>query len=60
LDSRGEGNFNFDVVWLLLIIALIAIFGVGTVLEATFWTLLIIAAVVALVLLAASRVLQRG
>lgn len=56
----GEGKFTFDVVWILLIIALIAIFGVGTVLEATFWTLLIIAAVVALVLLAASRVLQRG
>lgn len=48
------------MIWILLIIALIAIFGVGTVLEVTFWTLLIIAAVVALVLLAASRVLQRG
>ena len=57
---RGaEGTF-IDVIWILLIIALIAIFGVGTVLEVTFWTLLIIAAVVALVLLAASRVLKRG
>jgi len=25
-------------VWILLIIALIAIFGVGTILEAAFWT----------------------
>jgi hypothetical protein len=34
------------VIWLLLIILLLAIFGVGTVLEAAFWTLLIIGALI--------------
>lgn len=44
---------------LLLIIALIAIFGLGTLLEAAFVTLLVIAAVVVIVGLAVARVLGR-
>ncbi|MFP5363242.1 MAG: hypothetical protein ACLGI5_11005 [Thermoleophilia bacterium] len=47
------------MLWLVLIIALIAIFGLGTVLEATFVTLLIVAAVVVLVGLAIGRVIGR-
>lgn len=47
------------MVWLLLIIALIAIFGLGTVLEAAFWTLLVIAAIVVVFGLALARVLGR-
>jgi hypothetical protein len=35
------------VIWLLLLVLLIAIFGIGTVLEAAFWALLIVALVVA-------------
>jgi hypothetical protein len=34
------------MIWLVLLILLMAILGVGTVLEAAFWTLLIIAALV--------------
>ncbi|MDP8968588.1 MAG: hypothetical protein M3N04_08310 [Actinomycetota bacterium] len=47
------------MLWLLLIIALIAIFGLGTLLEAAFWTLLVIAAVVIVVALAIGRVVGR-
>ena len=47
------------MLWLLLIIALIAIFGLGTLLEAAFWTLLVIAAVVIVVVLAIGRVIGR-
>lgn len=47
------------MIWLVLIIALIAIFGLGTVLEAAFWTLLLIAAIVVVVGLALARVLGR-
>ncbi|MBW3652565.1 MAG: hypothetical protein KY433_03025 [Actinobacteria bacterium] len=47
------------MLWLLLIIALIAIFGLGTLLEAAFWTLLVIAAVVIVVALAIGRVIGR-
>ena len=47
------------MLWVLLIIALIAIFGLGTLLEAAFVTLLIIAAVVILVVLAVGRVIGR-
>ena len=36
------------MTWVLILLLLIAIFGIGTLLEAAFWTLLIIAAVVAL------------
>jgi hypothetical protein len=34
------------MIWLVLLFLLMAILGVGTVLEAAFWTLLIIAALV--------------
>jgi hypothetical protein len=47
------------MIWLVLLIALIAIFGLGTVLEAAFWTLLVIAAIVVLVGLAVGRVIGR-
>ena len=43
------------MIWLLLIILLIAIFGVGTILEAAFWTLLIIAGLVFLAFTLVSR-----
>lgn len=43
------------MIWLLLIILLIAIFGVGTILEAAFWTLLIIAGLVLLAFILVSR-----
>ena len=47
------------MLWLLLVIALVAIFGLGSVLEAALWTLVVIAAVVVLVVLAIGRVLGR-
>ncbi len=47
------------MIWLILLIALIAIFGLGTVLEAAFWTLLVIAAAVVIFGLALARVLGR-
>lgn len=47
------------MVWLILLIALIAIFGLGSILEAAFVTLLIIAAVVLVVGLAIARVIGR-
>lgn len=43
------------MIWLLLVILLIAIFGVGTILEAAFWTLLIIAGLVLLAFILVSR-----
>lgn len=47
------------MIWLLLLILLVAIFGIGTVLEAAFWALVLIAvlAVVGVVLL--SRLVAR-
>lgn len=45
------------MLWLVLLIALIAIFGLGSVLEAAFVTLLIIAAIVLVVGLANARVI---
>lgn len=47
------------MVWLILLIALIAIFGLGSILEAAFVTLLIIAAIVLVVGLAIGRVIGR-
>jgi hypothetical protein len=47
------------MIWLILLIALIAIFGLGTLLEAAFWTLLVVAAIVVLVGLAVGRVIGR-
>ncbi|MCA1572488.1 MAG: hypothetical protein LC798_19750 [Chloroflexi bacterium] len=47
------------MLWLVLLIALIAIFGLGSILEAAFVTLLIIAAIVLVVGLAVARVIGR-
>lgn len=47
------------MTWLLLIILLVLVFGVGTVLEAAFWTLLVIAAAVIILGLATARALGR-
>ena len=47
------------MIWIILLIALVAIFGLGSVLEAAFVTLLIIAAVVVVVGLAIARVIKR-
>lgn len=47
------------MIWLILLIILIAIFGLGALLEATLWALLIIAAVVIVAGLAVGRVLGR-
>ncbi len=43
------------MVWLILLVVLIAIFGLGSVLEAAFWTLLLIAAVVVIAGVAIAR-----
>jgi len=55
----GLTGYKPAMLWLLLVIALIAVFGLGSVLEAAFWTLLVIAAVVVIVVLAIGRVLGR-
>lgn len=47
------------MIWILLVILLILVFGLGSVLEAAFWTLLIVAAVVIVATLATARVLGR-
>lgn len=47
------------MIWLILIVLLILVFGLGSVLEAAFWTLLIIAALVIVMSLAVARVLGR-
>jgi len=47
------------MIWIILLIALVAIFGLGSVLEAAFVTLVIIAAVVVIVGLAIARVIKR-
>ncbi len=57
--ERPPEGYEQDVLWLLLVIALVAIFGLGTLLEAAFWTLLVIAAVVVVVVLAIGRVVGR-
>jgi hypothetical protein len=45
------------MIWILLLFALILIFGLGAVLEAAFWTLVLVAvAVVVLALLGAAAV----
>ena len=50
---------NDDTIWLLLVILLIAILGIGTVLEAAFWTLLIIGALVVGAFVLLSRLVAR-
>lgn len=47
------------MLWLILLVALIAIVGLGSILEAAFVTLLIIAAIVVVVGLAIARVIGR-
>lgn len=47
------------MIWLFLIVLLVLVFGLGSVLEAAFWTLLIIAAVVIVLTLAGARALGR-
>lgn len=47
------------MLWIILLILLIAVFGLGSVLEAAFWTLVVIAAVVVVAGLAIGRVLGR-
>lgn len=47
------------MIWLLLIVLIVLIFGLGTVLEAAFWTLLVIAAAVVILGLAVARALGR-
>ena len=47
------------MLWVILLIALVVIFGLGSVLEAAFWTLLIIAAAVVISGLAIGRAVGR-
>jgi hypothetical protein len=47
------------VLWLLLIILLVAVFGLGTLLEAALVTMLIAAAVVLVVVLGLGRLVER-
>jgi len=47
------------MIWLLLIILLVAILGLGTLLEAAFWTLLIIGALVIGAFVLGSRLVAR-
>jgi hypothetical protein len=47
------------MIWLLLIVLLVLIVGLGTVLEAAFWTLLVLAAAVVILGLAVARALGR-
>lgn len=47
------------MIWLFLIVLLVIVFGLGSVLEAAFWTLLIIAAVIIVLTLAGARALGR-
>jgi hypothetical protein len=48
-----------DMRWLVVLIALIAIFGLGSLLKATFLTLIVIAAVVLFFALVIARVIGR-
>ncbi len=47
------------MVWLLLIILLVAIFGIGTLLEATLWVLFVVAVIVAAAVLLLGRAVAR-
>lgn len=58
LSRVANGHKRF-VLWLVLIIALIAIIGLGFLLKAAFVTLLVIAAVVIVLGLAIGRVVGR-
>jgi hypothetical protein len=43
------------VIWLILLILLILIFGLGTILKATFWLLVILAAIAVVLFFFGSR-----
>lgn len=47
------------MLWILLIILLIAVFGIGAILEAALWTLVIVAAVVIVAGLLVGRLVTR-
>lgn len=47
------------MIWLILLVLLVLVFGLGTVLEAALWTLLIVAAGVVVLGLAVARALGR-
>jgi hypothetical protein len=47
------------MIILLLVIALVLVFGIGTLLEAAFWSLLIVAVVVAALVFLGGRALAR-
>ena len=52
-------GYHPQMIWLIVLILLIAIFGLGTLLEATLWALLIIAAVVVISGLLIGRAIGR-
>ncbi len=47
------------MIWLVLLLLLAAILGVGTLLEAAFWTLAVIAVLVVLAFFLVSRAVRR-
>ncbi len=47
------------MIWLILLVLLVLVFGLGSVLEAAFWTLAIVAAGVIVLGLATARALGR-
>ena len=47
------------MLWILLIVLLAVVFGLGTLIEAALWTMLIVVALVAFAVLALRRVLAR-
>lgn len=47
------------MVWIVLLVLLVAIFGLGTLLEAAFWTLVVAAVIVVALGVLASRVIAR-
>ena len=57
-ERRHNGNAS-GVVWLVLLIVLIAVFGVGALLKAAFWMLPLIAAVAVVAGLAVARLVRR-
>ena len=48
------------MIWLVLVLLLILIFGLGTILEAAFWLLVILAAIAVALFFFGSRRMGRG
>lgn len=48
------------MIWLVLLVVLVAVVGIGTVLEAALWLLLVLAALVVVAGLLLSRLFDRG